>query len=122
MIEKGPGDDYLAEEHTVRHMRDEFFVPQLANREKREKLNGESDALSRARAFVSSIREKGGASRLGASRQEILDKFPEIVRFSSLANHAQDRTLETVFKESNLWLRESESLQEEDGQPRKLRA
>jgi len=102
MIEKGPGKDYLAEEHTVRHMRDEFFMPQLANREKREELNRGSDALARARAFVRAIRESEGAShlRLGV-RQEILDRFPEIVRFCSAAKHAQDRTLKTIIKESN---------------------
>lgn len=102
MIEKGPGDDYLAEEHTVRHMRDEFFMPRLANREKREESSGESDALSRARAFVRTLRESKGTSRLRLGvRQEILERFPEIVRFRSSAEHAQDRTLETVFKESN---------------------
>ena len=32
----GPGGNYLAEEHTVAHMRNEFFLPTLADREKRE--------------------------------------------------------------------------------------
>jgi len=84
MIEKGPGNDYLAEEHTVRHMREEFFMPQLANRQKRDELNGESNALLRARAVVRSIREKGGAGRLRLGvRQGILERFPEIVTFIS---------------------------------------
>jgi trimethylamine:corrinoid methyltransferase-like protein len=123
MIEKGPGNDYLAEEHTVRHMRDEFFMPQLANRQKREDLNGENDAFARARAFVSSIRESQGASYLKPGvRREILERFPEIVRFRSPANQTQERILETNIKESNRWPRESESLQERDGQARRLRA
>jgi len=88
MIEKGPGNDYLAEEHTVRHMRDEFFMPQLANREKREKLNEQSDALSRAKTFVQTLRGSNSASCLRAAvRQEILERFPEIVRFGSGKKH-----------------------------------
>lgn len=83
MIEKGPGNDYLAEEHTVRHMRDEFFMPRLANREKREEMEAQSDAFSRAKAFVKSIRRETGSSRLNQSvREEILRKFPEILQFS----------------------------------------
>jgi len=81
MIEKGPGKDYLAEEHTVQHMRDEFFQPHLANREKREGLQAQSDALARAKAFVSSIRQDSPTSHLKPGvRQEILESFPEIIR------------------------------------------
>jgi trimethylamine--corrinoid protein Co-methyltransferase len=122
MIEKGPGDDYLAEEHTVRHMRDEFFMPQLANRQKRGELNGESDALARAGAFVRSIRESRGTGCLTAGvRREILETFPEIVRFPSTPEHAQNRILETGIKESNRWPRESKNLHERGGQARMLR-
>lgn len=79
MIEKGPAKDFLAEEHTVRYMREEFFVPKLANREKRESLKTGSDALSRARMFVVNVREKECSSRLeSAVRQQILKMFPEI--------------------------------------------
>ena len=81
LIEKGPGKDYLAEEHTVRHMRDEFFVPRLANRQKRESLQPDSDALSRAKAFVAELRGAAPVSQLSPSlRQQILNQFPEIRR------------------------------------------
>jgi len=80
LIEKGPGKDFLAEMHTVRHMRDEFFVPRLANREKRESYDPNDDALSRARAFVREIREQEPESRLASdTRRQILGAFPEIV-------------------------------------------
>jgi trimethylamine--corrinoid protein Co-methyltransferase len=81
MIEKGPGGDYLAEEHTIRHMRDEFFVPRLASRDKREAMRPGSGALSRAKAFVKEVREAAPESRLPADvRRRILESFPEIRR------------------------------------------
>jgi trimethylamine--corrinoid protein Co-methyltransferase len=81
MLEKGPGEDFLGEEHTVRHMRGEFFEPRLANRDKREAMEPEADALSRARAFVQSVRASGAQSRLLPDiRGRILEKYPEIRR------------------------------------------
>ncbi|MFC1739326.1 trimethylamine methyltransferase family protein [Planctomycetota bacterium] len=80
MVEKGPGKDFLAEEHTVRHMRNEFFVPRLANRDKRENLQPGSDALSKAKAFIHNIRNSKVKSCLSTEiRQEILRAFPEII-------------------------------------------
>ena len=79
IIEKGPGKDFLAEEHTVRYMREEFFFPKLANRTKREALEPDSDALSHAKSFVRKIRQNGQESRLApAIREQILKAFPEI--------------------------------------------
>jgi len=79
IIDRGPGRDFLAEEHTVRHMRDEFFVPRLANRDKRESMEPDSDALSRAKAFVRHMREGEHESKLEASvRERVLAAFPEI--------------------------------------------
>jgi trimethylamine--corrinoid protein Co-methyltransferase len=79
IIEKGPGKDFLAEEHTVRYMREEFFFPELANRQSREGLSPQSDALSRAKALVRRIREAEHESRLPPSiRKQILGAFPEI--------------------------------------------
>jgi trimethylamine--corrinoid protein Co-methyltransferase len=79
MIEKGPGDNFMAEEHTVRHMREEFFFPQLANRDKREALEPDTDALSRAKAFVQKIRKSDRESQLPLIvRERILETFPEI--------------------------------------------
>jgi len=79
MIEKGPATDYIAEEHTVQHMRSEFFVPKLANREKRDSMMEGTDALSRAKAFVDRIRKQPQESRLPADvRKAVLERFPEI--------------------------------------------
>lgn len=79
MIEKGPGKDYLAEEHTIRHMRSEFFVPQLANRDKRETAMPDSDALSKAKALVAYLRASSKKGHLSPrARKYILHAFPEI--------------------------------------------
>jgi len=79
ILERGPGRDFVAEEHTVRHMRGEFFVPRLANRQKRGAYQPSEDALSRARRFVAQVRGEapGGALNPGV-RQAVLDAFPEI--------------------------------------------
>ena len=83
MIEKGPGQDYFAEEHTIEHMRSEFFMPHLANRMKREELQTGSDALSRAREFVQQVRNAEYQSRLDDEvRRNILQRFPEIKNMS----------------------------------------
>jgi trimethylamine--corrinoid protein Co-methyltransferase len=80
LIEKGPGADFLTEEHTIRYMREEFFMPEIANRDKREAPRGGDDALSRAAARVAEIRGAERVSRLPADvRQALLDKFPAIL-------------------------------------------
>ncbi|MFW6137570.1 MAG: trimethylamine methyltransferase family protein [Spirochaetota bacterium] len=79
IIEKGPGKDFLAEDHTVKYMRGEFFLPRLANREKRETYSPDDNALSRARAFVKAIRSQKPQSRLPSDlREKILSRFSEI--------------------------------------------
>jgi trimethylamine--corrinoid protein Co-methyltransferase len=79
MIEKGPGQDFMTEEHTVRHMRGEFFIPRLANREKRESMSPGDDALARARRTVREMRLSPPPSRLPSQvRARILSSFPEI--------------------------------------------
>jgi len=80
MIEKGPGKDYLVEDHTIRHMRGEFYMPDLANRQKREEDPGLEDAVSRARRFVRKVRNSRPNSCLDQSDQRrICDRFPEIL-------------------------------------------
>jgi trimethylamine--corrinoid protein Co-methyltransferase len=80
MIEKGPGQDYMMEEHTLNHMRDEFFVPQLANRDKRESMAASDDAMARAKEVAEKIRSSSPASKLPAStRKRILDTYSEIL-------------------------------------------
>ena len=89
IIEKGPGKDFLGEEHTVEHMRSEFFVPRLANRQKREAMTPDSDALGRAKGFVQSVRACQPKPCLDAELGErILREFPEIVH--GLVGLAQD--------------------------------
>lgn len=79
LLEKGPGKDYLAEPHTVEHMRDEFFVPRLANRRKREDYSPRDNALNRAKSFVSEVREAKTQSMLPAEiREKLLSEFREI--------------------------------------------
>ena len=79
MIRKGPGQDYLVEDHTLQYMRGEFFDPTLANRQKRETYREDDDAGSRARGFVRKIRSTPTESRLREDvRERILREFPEI--------------------------------------------
>jgi trimethylamine--corrinoid protein Co-methyltransferase len=80
IMEKGPAEDYLVEPHTVEHMRGEFYVPQLANRQKRESMSDDADALSRARTMVADLRAELPSSRLPQDRRDaVLRRFPEIV-------------------------------------------
>lgn len=79
IIEKGPGTDYLAEEHTIRFMREEFYMPPLANRDKRETSSVGDDALSRANKTVETIRGTAAESCLTAeTRAALLAGFPHI--------------------------------------------
>lgn len=79
ILEKGPGKDFLGEAHTVRHMRGEFFMPKLANRQKRRGYDGSHDALGRARAFVAKVRRREHRSCLRQrTRSTILASFPGI--------------------------------------------
>jgi trimethylamine--corrinoid protein Co-methyltransferase len=80
MIEKGPGQGYMMEEHTLHHMRDEFFVPKLANRDRRESMATSDDAKSRAKKIAQEIRSSSPASKLPANiRKRILDAYSEIL-------------------------------------------
>jgi len=61
LIEKvGPGGNFLAEEHTVSHMRSEFFFPKVSDRSQREKWlsEGGKDARERAREIAKDILTK----------------------------------------------------------------
>ncbi|TKJ45623.1 trimethylamine methyltransferase, partial [Candidatus Aerophobetes bacterium Ae_b3a] len=53
----GPGGNFLAESHTVSHMRSEFFFPKLSDRSNREKwlAEGGKDARQRAREIAINI-------------------------------------------------------------------
>jgi trimethylamine--corrinoid protein Co-methyltransferase len=80
MIAKGPGQDYLVEDHTVAHMRNEFYMPRLANRQKRSEMKAGDDAGTRARQFVRQVRSHAPESQLDeAIRSGLLVDFPEIM-------------------------------------------
>ncbi len=84
MLERGPGKDFLAEPHTVKYMRSEFFVPQLANRDTRESMEPGSDAIGRAKARVQEIRSEEAKDCLDPEvRTKILEAFPEIRQATS---------------------------------------
>ena len=79
IVEKGPAKDYLAEEHTIRYMRDEFFMPNLANREGRDRFDENDTAVHRARAFVNEVRGAVHEPLIDESvRATLLERFPEI--------------------------------------------
>ena len=79
LIEKGPGRDFLGEEHTIRYMRKEFFFPLLADRDKRETVPTPADALTKARRFVDAVRGATPRSCLAPDvRERILKAFPAI--------------------------------------------
>jgi hypothetical protein len=60
-------------------MRSEFFVPRLANRDKRGSMSPDDGALARARKFVDRIRRGDPESSLPADvRKRILQEFPQI--------------------------------------------
>jgi len=81
LIEKGPAQDYIAEPHTVEHMRGEFYQPTLANRAKRDSPADTGDALTRARQVIDRIRHAEPQSCLPADvRGQLLERFPAIRR------------------------------------------
>ncbi|NLF30404.1 MAG: trimethylamine methyltransferase [Planctomycetes bacterium] len=89
IIAKGPGKDYLIEDHTLRHMRDEFYMPTLANRRKRQDLEKDDDAVARARRFVDRIRTAPPVERLDPTvRQAVLARFGEILPAAGAARRA----------------------------------
>ncbi len=79
IIDKGPGTDYLAEQHTVNHMRGEFFMPKLSNREPRENWSTDDSAMARAHKFVDEVRNGEPESKMpDGVRADILEAYPEI--------------------------------------------
>jgi trimethylamine---corrinoid protein Co-methyltransferase len=79
MIEKGPGEDFVSEPHTVKHMREEFYFPTISNRDKRERFTSEESALARAKKIVQEVRNSNIESKLPPEiREKIKKTFPEI--------------------------------------------
>lgn len=81
ILSKRAEDHFAADDHTVMHMHDEYFQPRLANRDRRDAAHSGEDALSRAQAYVRSIRQTAAVSMLDpAVRARILQTFPQIVQ------------------------------------------
>jgi len=79
-------------------LQDEFFVPRLANRQKREELKPNSDALSRAKAVVQEVFGSNDRSCLGSRiREQILEAFPEIVEPTK--SNLRDEAVESLLQE-----------------------
>ncbi len=86
ILDKGPGENYISEPHTVEHMRDEFFTPELSNRCDREDYCLDDNAEARARKVVESVRSSEKESQLSEDvRSEIAEKFPELREETSCA-------------------------------------
>jgi len=75
----GPGGNYVTEDHTVDHMMDEFFYPNLSVRCNLDvwEERGRPDMLSRANDLVQKILEEGGEGLLDHDLiSEIKKAFP----------------------------------------------
>lgn len=80
----GPGGNYVTEDHTIRHMMDEFLYPALAVRESFDlwETKGRPTMLSKATARVKEILGKNTGSMLGSEIAEAIKKtFPGILEF-----------------------------------------
>lgn len=79
IIEKGPGETYIMDDHTLAHMRSEFFMPHLANRQQRDAMKENDDAFARAQSFVQDIRSSTPPLCLDSATRDALKKaFPDI--------------------------------------------
>jgi trimethylamine--corrinoid protein Co-methyltransferase len=80
VIEKvGPGGNYVAEDHTIEHMMDEFFYPNLSVRYNFDiwEEKAHPDMLSRANEIVQNILEEGEEGLLSLDLiSEIKKAFP----------------------------------------------
>jgi trimethylamine--corrinoid protein Co-methyltransferase len=79
----GPGGNYVTEDHTIDHMMDEFFYPDLSVRCSFDiwEERGRPDMLSRANVLVKKTLDEGREGRLDPHLVvEIKKAFPDIVR------------------------------------------
>ena len=77
----GPGGNYVTEDHTIAHMMDEFFLPELSVRCSFDiwEERGRPDMLSRANELVQKILQEGKEGLLDpALTREIKRLFPAI--------------------------------------------
>lgn len=78
----GPGGNYVSEEHTVKYMRSEFFMPQVADRVPRLRWeeNGALDGREKARGIAKEILKKHKTAPIDAVVEDGLKKeIPELI-------------------------------------------
>jgi len=78
----GAGGNFLAEQHTINHMRSEFYVPQVANRTNRInwEAEGSIDGRTKAQAIAKNILEKHKPLPIEEKIiQEIQREIPEVI-------------------------------------------
>ena len=78
----GPGGNYVMEEHTINHMHDEYFYPNLCVRSNFDvwEEKGHPDMLTKAHEIVEKILVKGRESRLEPDLiKRITKAFPAIL-------------------------------------------
>jgi trimethylamine--corrinoid protein Co-methyltransferase len=81
ICERGPGEGYMAEEHTVRHMREGRYLPAVADRTPRAEWaqGGCKTATDRARARALALIGEHRPAGLSEDLSEaILERFPHI--------------------------------------------
>jgi len=79
--EVGPGGNFLAHPHTLRHCRREFFIPFVADRRTRQvwEKEGARDAAARAREKARKILAEHQPLPIPQAReQKIVERFPEL--------------------------------------------
>jgi trimethylamine--corrinoid protein Co-methyltransferase len=76
IIEKGPRENFMVEEHTLMHMHDEFYTPRLANRDRFDQTTANDTAMARAKRVVAEVREADLCSQLEPTmRERLLGRF-----------------------------------------------
>ena len=79
----GPGGNFLSEEHTLRHFRDEFFYPTVADRLAREawEREGAKDGRARAREIAQKVLRAHKPKPIAVEIEDrILSAYPQIAR------------------------------------------
>jgi trimethylamine--corrinoid protein Co-methyltransferase len=74
----GPGGNFLAEEHTLKHFREEFWFPKLINRQNYEKWmeNGSTSLADRVNKKVLNILQDYQPTPLA---DDVLEELGEII-------------------------------------------
>jgi len=76
----GPGGHFLAEDHTVEHMRNEFFFPRVSDRSNREawEAGGYTTGAERAGSLARQILSSHRVAPLPEAAKRAIESWPEI--------------------------------------------